>query len=306
MSIAIEIKGLKKQYGQFDALNGIDLKIPSGSFYGLLGPNGAGKTTTIGIITGLVKLGSGKVEVMGWDIIENFRRSRKLIGLASQEYNFDIFFSIEQILKFQAGYYGLSKSDAEENTDKVLKQFGLIDKRRNKPRELSGGMKRRLQIAKALVHDPPILILDEPTAGVDIELRHMLWDYLQKINSDGKTILLTTHYIEEAEKLCDNVAIIDSGLIVKEDTPDRLISDMGTHQIVLTVPGIDKNIVKLEKFEHSIKDDTVVIQSIEPEKDLALLSELIRAKSYSITEIDIRRSSLEDIFLDLTKGNANG
>ena len=167
-------------------------------------------------------------------------------------------------------------------------------------------MKRRLQIAKALVHDPPILILDEPTAGVDIELRHMLWDYLQKINSDGKTILLTTHYIEEAEKLCDNVAIIDSGLIVKEDTPDRLISDMGTHQIVLTVPGIDKNIVKLEKFEHSIKDDTVVIQSIEPEKDLALLSELIRAKSYSITEIDIRRSSLEDIFLDLTKGNANG
>ena len=167
-------------------------------------------------------------------------------------------------------------------------------------------MKRRLQIAKALVHDPPILILDEPTAGVDIELRHMLWDYLQKINSDGKTILLTTHYIEEAEKLCDNVAIIDSGLIVKEDTPDRLISDMGTHQIVLTVPGIDKNIVKLEKFEHSIKDDTVVIQSIEPEKDLALLSELIRAKSYSITQIDIRRSSLEDIFLDLTKGNANG
>ena len=167
-------------------------------------------------------------------------------------------------------------------------------------------MKRRLQIAKALVHDPPILILDEPTAGVDIELRHMLWDYLQKINSDGKTILLTTHYIEEAEKLCDNVAIIDSGLIVKEDTPDRLISDMGTHQIVLTVPGIDKNIVKLEKFEHSIKDDTVVIQSIEPEKDLALLSEIIRAKSYSITKIDIRRSSLEDIFLDLTKGNANG
>ena len=306
MSIAIDIKGLKKKYGQFNALNGIDLSIPSGSFYGLLGPNGAGKTTTIGIITGLVKLSFGKVEVMGWDIIENFRRSRKLIGLASQEYNFDIFFSIEQILKFQAGYYGLSQSEAQNNTNKVLEQFGLTEKRGSKPRELSGGMKRRLQIAKSLVHDPPILILDEPTAGVDIELRHMLWDYLQKINSEGKTILLTTHYIEEAEKLCDHIAIINKGLIVKDGRPSRLISDMGTHQIVLTVPGVDENIFILDSYEHSIRGDRIVVQSISPEKDLAILSEKIRSKSYSITEIDIRRSSLEDIFLDLTKEETGG
>jgi len=306
MNSAINIKSLKKKYGEFDALKGIDLSIPEGSFYGLLGPNGAGKTTTIGIITGLVKLGTGTVEVMGWDIIENFRKSRKLIGLASQEYNFDIFFSIEQILKFQAGYYGLSKMEAQENTEKVLEQFGLAEKRKNKPRELSGGMKRRLQIAKALVHDPPILILDEPTAGVDIELRHMLWDYLKKINSEGKTILLTTHYIEEAEKLCDHIAIINSGLIIKEDTTDRLLSEMGTHQIVLKIPNLDETLLSLDNYEYIIQNNNLAVQSAAPEKDLAILSEKVRDKGYSITEIDIQKSNLEDIFLDLTKEENNG
>jgi len=305
-NIAIEIKDLMKNYGTFSALNGINLAIPKGSFFGLLGPNGAGKTTTIGIITGLVRFELGLVNVMGWDIVKDFRKARKHLGLASQEYNFDIFFSIEQILRFQAGYYGLTKKQAKKNTEVVLEQFGLIEKRTNKPRELSGGMKRRLQIAKALVHDPPILILDEPTAGVDIELRHMLWDYLKRINSDGKTILLTTHYIEEAEKLCDDVAIINNGIIIKEDTPDKLIADMGTHKIVLKVPNLDSSLISLDQFDHSISNDQIVIQSRSPEKDLALISRDIMKHKFYIEEIDIKRSSLEDIFLDLTKENTIG
>ena len=212
---AIEIQSLKKTYhGGEEALKGIDLNIPKGSFFGLLGPNGAGKTTTIGILTGLINKSSGMTKIMNYDTIRDFKITRKLIGLSPQEINLDVFFSIKEILTFHAGYYGIKKKIAKENTDLVLNKLGLYHKRNSKARELSGGMKRRVQIAKALVHDPPILILDEPTAGVDIELRHMLWNYLKEINKEGKTILLTTHYIEEAEKLCDNIAIINKGKII--------------------------------------------------------------------------------------------
>ena len=193
---ALEVNKLCKIYdGGLEALKGIDLSIPEGSFYGLLGPNGAGKTTTIGIITGLVNITSGSASIMGYDSVKEFRKARKLIGLSPQELNFDVFFSVGELLELQAGYYGLSSKSAKERTSIMLEQFGLEDKRSAKSRELSGGMKRRVQIAKALIHDPPIVILDEPTAGVDIELRHMLWDYLRSINKAGKTILLTTHYI---------------------------------------------------------------------------------------------------------------
>ena len=186
---AIEIKSLKKIYssGQ-EALKGIDLIIPKGSFFGLLGPNGAGKTTTIGILTGLINKTSGSALVMNYDVVKNYRNSRQLIGLSPQEINLDVFFSIREILIFHAGYYGLDKKSAKTNTDKILNRLGLYHKRNSKARELSGGMKRRVQIAKALVHDPPIIILDEPTAGVDIELRHLLWKYLTAINKRGKTI----------------------------------------------------------------------------------------------------------------------
>ena len=214
MKAALQVNKLQKVYeGGLEALKGIDLTIPEGAFYGLLGPNGAGKTTTIGIITGLVNLTSGNVSVMGYDAITEYRTARKLLGLSPQELNFDVFFTIEELLTLQAGYYGLSKSESVARANAMLTQFGLTEKSKSRARELSGGMKRRVQIAKALVHDPPIIILDEPTAGVDIELRHMLWDYLRKINKEGKTILLTTHYIEEAEQLCDTVSIIDDGKI---------------------------------------------------------------------------------------------
>ena len=191
---AIEIKNLKKIYdNKFEALKGINLNIPKGSFYGLLGPNGAGKTTTIGAISGLVNYKDGNISVMGYDNKKDYKITRNLIGLSPQELNFDVFFPIKKVLEFQAGYYGLSFKEAKEQSEIMLEQFGLKEKQNNACRELSGGMKRRLQIAKALVHNPEILILDEPTAGVDIELRHMLWDFLKKINKQGKTILLTTH-----------------------------------------------------------------------------------------------------------------
>ena len=191
---AIEISSLKKTYDTGDkALKGINLNIKQGSFFGLLGPNGAGKTTTIGILTGLVNKSSGNAKIMGYDIIDNFKLARKSIGLSPQEINLDVFFSIRQILLFQAGYYGVPKQLAEKKVDEILKKLDLYHKKDQTSRHLSGGMKRRIQIAKSLVHDPPILILDEPTAGVDIELRHMLWDYLKELNNKGKTILLTTH-----------------------------------------------------------------------------------------------------------------
>ena len=193
---SIKIRNLRKIYdGKLEALKGVNLDIPKGSFFGLLGPNGAGKTTTIGIITGLVNITSGTVEVMGYNVIDEYKKSRKLIGLSPQELNFDVFFPIRDVLALNAGYYGLANKEAYERADIMLEQFGLTEKAKNTARELSGGMKRRVQIAKALVHDPKVLILDEPTAGVDIELRHMLWNYLKEINNDGKTIILTTHYI---------------------------------------------------------------------------------------------------------------
>ena len=214
---AIEIQSLRKTYDTGDkALKGIDLNIKQGSFFGLLGPNGAGKTTTIGILTGLVNKTSGSAKILGHDIITDFKPARKSIGLSPQEINLDVFFSVRQILLFQAGYYGVPQKLAEDRVDTILKKLDLYNKRNETSRHLSGGMKRRIQIAKALVHNPPILILDEPTAGVDIELRHMLWDYLRELNNAGKTILLTTHYIEEAEKLCDEIAIINDGEIIKQ------------------------------------------------------------------------------------------
>ena len=238
---AIEINSLKKIYDTGEeALKGINLIIPKGSFFGLLGPNGAGKTTTIGILTGLINKTSGTAKIMDYDIIKDFRKARKSIGLSPQEINLDVFFTIKQILEFQAGYYGISSNIATKKVDNILKKLNIYDKRNNTARHLSGGMKRRVQIAKALVHDPPILILDEPTAGVDIELRYMLWDYLTLLNNEGKTILLTTHYIEEAEKLCDKVAIIHKGNIIKEGITKSIIKEVSLNVIEIDVKDILK------------------------------------------------------------------
>tara|TARA_Y100001970_G_scaffold136737_1_gene168223 strand:- start:3459 stop:4388 length:930 start_codon:yes stop_codon:yes gene_type:complete len=300
---AIEIKNLKKIYdNKFEALKGIDLNIPKGSFYGLLGPNGAGKTTTIGAISGLVNYKDGTISVMGFDNKSEYRIARKMIGLSPQELNFDVFFSIKKVLEFQAGYYGLSYKESRKRAEFMLEQFGLAEKRNNTCRELSGGMKRRLQIAKALIHNPEILILDEPTAGVDIELRYMLWDFLKKINQEGKTILLTTHYIEEAEQLCDRIAIIDNGNIVINDTTENLTEKNGNSQIVIECDNIaQENIIK--DFDYVINNKQIIINTESPNKMLPKIMEQLKKINITIQNIEIKKNTLEQVFLKLTNNN---
>jgi len=303
---AIKISALKKTYESGDrALQGINLNIPTGSFYGLLGPNGAGKTTTIGILTGLINKTSGSAEVMGFDTVKNFRESRKLIGLSPQEINLDVFFTIREILVFHAGYYGLKKKIAEENADRFLNKLGLYEKRNYKARELSGGMKRRIQIAKALVHDPPIIILDEPTAGVDIELRHMLWNYLHEINKDGKTILLTTHYIEEAERLCDKIAIINNGKIIIEGDTEQIIKNASNNLIEIKLDNIKSlSIDKSYNYKIDLENNRIYVKTKQVHKDIINIIHEIE-KTSKINDIKIINSSLEDAFLNLTAMNNN-
>lgn len=304
INFAIEINNLQKKYNDVEALKGINLNIPKGSFFGLLGPNGAGKTTTINIITGLVNITSGRVLVLGHDVVQDYKNSRKKIGLAPQEFNFDHFFNLEEMLSFQAGYYGFESSKARERSKIMLKQFGLKSKSKSTPRQLSGGMKRRLQIAKALVHDPPIIILDEPTAGVDLELRHMLWDYLSKINSEGKTILLTTHYIEEAEHLCKQIAIIDSGKIITEGSTTGLIQNTGENSIQIKLKNW-RNSNILNDWEYSFENDYLNVVTNDSDRDIPKLIKIISKTNASIEKINIKKTTLEDVFLKVTGKSIN-
>lgn len=225
MNPALEIKNLKKVYADgTKALNGIDLVIPEGSFFGLLGPNGAGKSTLIHSLVGLSKPTSGIAMVFGHNAVDDYRTARSYIGLAPQEVNMDWFLTVEDTLDYHGGYFGMKKDERRQRIDELLKDFSLTDKRKTNSRFLSGGMKRRAILARALMHKPKLLILDEPTAGVDVELRLELWQYIKEINKQGTTILLTTHYIEEAEQLCDHLALINKGKIVKTGTPKELMN----------------------------------------------------------------------------------
>ncbi len=220
---AIEISNLHKSFGATSVLKGLDLVIKPGSFFGLLGPNGAGKSTTINIISGLTMRSSGDVNVFGHDVDREYKKTRSLIGLSQQEFNLDRLFTIEQLFMYQGGMHGLSGKELKEKVYFFLMRFGLWEHRHQRPHRLSGGQKRRAMVAKALLHDPKILILDEPTAGIDVELRLDLWDYLRRINKEGKTILLTTHYLEEAKELCDEIAILHQGqILIHESTPNVL------------------------------------------------------------------------------------
>ncbi|MEX2014799.1 MAG: ABC transporter ATP-binding protein [Candidatus Saccharimonadales bacterium] len=220
---ALEVRELKKTYSSgTHALRGVDLEIPEGSFFGLLGPNGAGKSTLIHCIMGLAIPTSGRASVLGYDVVDDYRQARSFIGLAPQETNVDWFLSVEETLDFHGGYFSMRKKDRRKRIDELLKDFSLYEKRKERAMFLSGGMKRRVILARALMHRPKILILDEPTAGVDVELRLELWRYMKKINKNGTTILLTTHYIEEAEQLCDNIALINHGKIIHTGTSKEL------------------------------------------------------------------------------------
>jgi len=298
---AVDINNLVKVYdNKFQALNSINLSIPKGSFFGLLGPNGAGKTTTIGILTGLVNKTSGSAEVFGYDTIQNFRETRTMIGLSPQELNFDVFFTIEELLILQAGYYNKNIKDAKERAFEMLEYFNLLDKRKSKARELSGGMKRRVQIAKAFVHDPPLIILDEPTAGVDIELRYQLWDFLKEENKKGKTILLTTHYIEEAEKLCDKIAIINNGDIIANGNTNSLISNMGTSHIIIEGNFNDQSEFNDLTWKYFIEDNKLFIETNKPDSDIIKIIDFMNKKDLTIDTIKTKKSTLEEIFIKLT------
>lgn len=237
MTTALAIQGLRKTYGNgFEALKGIDLQVQQGDFFALLGPNGAGKSTTLGIVSTLVRKSAGDVRVFGFDIERQTTQAKKMLGVVPQEFNFNQFETVEDIVLNQAGYYGMPLREARPRTHELLRQLGLWDKRDQRSRMLSGGMKRRLMIARALVHRPRLLILDEPTAGVDIELRRSMWDFMQKINrEEGTTIILTTHYLEEAESLCRNIAIIDQGGIVENTSMRQLLRKLNTETFVLDI-----------------------------------------------------------------------
>ena len=298
---AIEISGLKKSYGNTLALQKVNLSIKKGEFFGLLGPNGAGKTTTISILTGLVFRDEGSTLVFGEDTVENFRYTRSKIGIAAQELSVDWFFSIEKLLYFQAGYYGLSKKNAKKSVNSLLERLGLDKKRNSRLRQLSGGMKRRFQLAKALVHDPDIIILDEPTAGVDVELRRSLWKYLNELHSEGKTILLTTHYIEEAEKLCENIAIIDEGKILKKGSPKELTQELGSSGITIKIGDvINKFDSFLNDYSYTFNDNRLHFSVKNPDVAMPDIIQKLSENNIKIQSVESNSSSLEDVFLDLT------
>lgn len=305
---AIELIGLKKTYAASrkapakTALHGIDLTVPRGSIFGLLGPNGAGKSTAINILAGLVNKSAGTARIMGYDINEQTRAARASIGIVPQEIAMDVFFTPYQALELQAGYYGVPKS--ERRSDEILQALGLSDKRDAYVRQLSGGMKRRLLIAKALVHNPPVLILDEPTAGVDIELRRQLWDYVQELHKRGTTIILTTHYLEEAEALCDRIAIIHQGKIVANESKDSLLDRMDKRILVITpMEELSQVPESLSDLDAVVEDGNLVITYQKGTDSVTGLMNRVKDAGLSIDDLRTDQPDLEDVFLQLTYGS---
>ncbi|WP_067519098.1 ABC transporter ATP-binding protein [Endozoicomonas ascidiicola] len=303
MTQALSIKNLKKIYdGGFTALKGIDLNVSSGDFFALLGPNGAGKSTTIGIISSLVRKTSGSVSVFEHDIDHDLVKAKRSLGVVPQEFNFNLFEKVEDILYTQAGYYGLSTRQARPRIDHYLKQLGLWDKRHSQSRMLSGGMKRRLMIARALVHEPELLILDEPTAGVDIELRRSLWEFIKEINDQGTTIILTTHYLEEAEQLCRNIAIIDQGDIVENTSMKELLSLLQKESFVL---DLSKPMETLPTFSgYQVRQLDPMSLEVEVDKNRGVNDLFRQLSEYQIEVASMRNKSnrLEELFVNMTNG----
>ncbi|TNE67926.1 MAG: ABC transporter ATP-binding protein [Alphaproteobacteria bacterium] len=308
---AIEIKGLKKVYkgrgGAPDklALKGIDLNIPRGSMFGLLGPNGAGKSTTINILAGLVNKTEGSANIWGFDIDENPRNARANIGIVPQELMFDAFFTPREMLEVQAGMYGVPKE--ERRTEELLKAVHLLPQADAYSRTLSGGMKRRLLVAKAMVHNPPILVLDEPTAGVDIELRQQLWNYVRELHARGTTIVLTTHYLEEAEELCDTIAIINHGELVACEPTKQLLKRVDEKQVVIEL-GESLSAIpdSLSAFNSQLLDQNrIAVKISQATANVGQVLVAVQEAGLSVRDISTRETDLEDIFLQLTSSKAN-
>ena len=300
MTAALQIQGLKKIYGnQFEALKGIDMVVEKGDFFALLGPNGAGKSTTIGILCSLIKKTQGNVQIFGVDIDKNFSLAKQYLGVVPQEFNFNMFEKVKDIVINQAGYYGLKKSVAEKRAETYLRKLGLWEKKDEQARGLSGGMKRRLMIARALVHEPELLILDEPTAGVDIELRRSMWQFLQEINAAGTTIILTTHYLEEAESLCRNVAIIDQGKIVENTSIKALLKQLSKEIFILDTAEVVFELPVLEDYKLTRADDHTLEVEVEKGQNLNTVFSVLSAAGIHIVSMRNKANRLEELFVSL-------
>lgn len=304
MTYALEITDLKKVYtGGVEALRGIDLKVEEGDFYALLGPNGAGKSTTIGIVTSLVNKTSGKVKVFGYDMDTQLMQAKLKIGLVPQEFNFSPFETVQQIVVNQAGYYGVSRKEALERSEKYLKQSDLWEKRNVQARMLSGGMKRRLMISRALMHEPRLLILDEPTAGVDIELRREMWTFLKELNDNGTTIILTTHYLEEAEMLCRNIGIIQKGQLIEDTSMKSLLAKLQFETIILDIESSGQMPV-IKGYKSELMDEGSLSVEVGRDQGINELFNQLTEQGIKVLSMRNKSNRLEELFLKLTEETA--
>lgn len=298
---ALEISGLKKTYqGGIEALKGIDLTVRQGDFFALLGPNGAGKSTTIGVISSLVNKSAGKVKVFGYDIDSDLEQAKAQLGLVPQEFNFSQFEKVIQIVTHQAGFYGVPKAEAKVRAEKYLRQLDLWEKRDMPARTLSGGMKRRLMIARALMHEPKLLILDEPTAGVDIEIRRSMWTFLKDLNEQGVTIILTTHYLEEAEMLCRNIGIIDKGRLIENTSMKNLLGKLGLETFLLDLaPG--SAVPEVPEFNGRMQDERTLEVDLDKSQSLNSLFEQLSNQQVQVVSMRNKANRLEELFVNLVE-----
>ena len=294
MTAAIQVNSVSKRYGSVLALDNVDLAIQCGEFFGLLGPNGAGKTTLISIIAGLVRASSGRVAIMGHDVVDDFRAARLSVGVVPQELAFDPFFTVRETLTFQSGYFGLRGNGAW--IDEVLENLGLTAKANANTRALSGGMKRRLLVAQALVHKPPVIVLDEPTAGVDVELRQTLWAFIRRLNREGHTIVLTTHYLEEAQALCERIAMLKGGRIVALDTMRGLLARVAGLQLTMRPRGRPPDSVLAHKIDER---DGLLTLRLAHSTDVGRVLAECAAAGCGVEDLEVGRADLEDVFLQL-------
>jgi ABC-2 type transport system ATP-binding protein len=303
---ALTLNDLRKTYrGGHEALRGIDLEVEEGDFFALLGPNGAGKSTAIGIISSLVNKTSGRVTVFGHDLDRAPSAVKSCIGLVPQEFNFNQFEPVAEIVVNQAGYYGIPRREALRRAEASLRQLDLWDKRSEQARQLSGGMKRRLMIARALVHRPRLLILDEPTAGVDIEIRQSMWRFLREINADGTTIILTTHYLEEAESLCRHIAIINHGLIAERAKMNELLRRLHTETFVLDLSRPVERLDGIPGFELALVDDTTLEVSVTRDNGLNALFAALNERGIQVESLRNKQNRLEQLFIDMVRGGVD-
>ena len=304
MTTALSIRNLKKTYKNgYTALNGIDLNVQEGDFFALLGPNGAGKSTTIGILCSLINKSSGTVLIFNQDIDTDFTRAKRYVGLVPQEFNFNVFEPVIEIVVNQAGFYGINRRQAFAAAEKSLRQLGLWEKRRQQARELSGGMKRRLMIARALIHRPKLLILDEPTAGVDIEIRRSMWQFLRTINANGTTIILTTHYLEEAESLCRTIAIIDRGRLIEHTSMRQMLDKLHMETFVFYLKEPVYELPNLPGYEIHQLDELTLEVSIYGDSSLNALFDTFSRHGYKIFSMKNKTNRLEELFLTLVRDN---